>query len=72
VEAGAGRAVGGGLLEEVCLVLDLMSAVAEDIDDGGTHAVVFCYEKVFEENLIDLVEAPGDPEGFEEVVLVAR
>ena len=48
-----------------------MTGVAEDLDGGGTDAGVFCAEEIFEKGLADLIETPGDPEGFEEDVLVA-
>ena len=43
------------MLEEVCLALDLMSAVAEDIDSGGADPGVICFEEVFKEGFADLV-----------------
>jgi len=58
--------------EEFSLIFELVAGVAEDIDRGGTDAVVFCFEEGFEEGAVDLVKAPGDPEGFEEILFVAR
>jgi len=71
VESDAHGFVGGGLFEEIGLVFDLMAVVAEDIDGGSADAVVLGGDEASEEDLIDLIKAPADPEGFEEEVFVA-
>ena len=69
-EADAGGGISGGFFQEFRLVGEL-GLVAEDLDGGGADAGVFGGEEFLKEGFVDLVEAPSDPEGFEEMVFVA-
>jgi hypothetical protein len=62
--------IGGGFFEEGGVVLDAVPVVAEDADGNGAGVIVFCVEELAEERFAGLIEAPCDPEGFDEVVFV--
>jgi hypothetical protein len=62
--------IGGGFFEEGGVVLDAVPVVAEDADGGGAGVIVFGVEELAEEGFVGLIEAPCDPEGFDEVVFV--